>query len=111
MEFPEGELHIHPDLEFAGVSICSLIVDPAAAFQVNDNQGIGQVKGKDSPVIQTEGEYLTFFINNSEIIKLVFCLAPHADPLRRELDMAADLAALSVSPDQCLVFAVEYVVR
>jgi hypothetical protein len=100
MKLPEGQLDRHSDLNLIWVSVRQLAVDPSSPFQINDGQDVGQIEGKDGPVVKAVGEQFPFLVRDPYLFKLAFGLTPHANPLRRELDVPAGNAFVASPPDQ-----------
>src|SRR3972149_1734759 len=111
VEFSERKLHVHPHSQVSGIPVSRLIIDPAAPFQVYNDQNIGQIKRECGPLIYAEGEEFAGLVNDPDFIKLILCLTPHTNPLGRKLDVTACPAFLPISPEECLSLTVKHVLR
>src|SRR3990172_406402 len=102
VEFSERKLHVHPHSQVSGIPVSRLRIDPAAPFQVYNDQNIGQIKRECGPLIYAEGEEFAGLINDPHFIKLILCLAPHTNPLGRKLDVTAYSALPAIPPEERL---------
>ena len=99
MKFPECELHLHAHFQRLGIPVRRLIVNSAAPLKINNDQNVGEIEGKDGPIIKAEGKQLPLFVDDPDILKLIFDLAPHTYPLWWELDSTAVGTPLSITPE------------
>jgi hypothetical protein len=93
----EGKLYRHLKLYLFGVAVCHLGVESPAIIEVYNTQDDRRIEAGPQVVLAI-GEQFASSISKANLLELVLALAVHANPLWREVDIAADqtLAATAI---------------